>query len=297
LLLHITGHVLTTSGTFSNYILLDITKNQSGSTLGRDNDRAFVVQLLPDIIENRFKKLNGFPSLGPDLVVKILDRFITCMGHTTDEERETARRVISKALGMCSRAAVQLFVRPIPEQIAAYAAVTLSDEAVCVAVALRDRVLIVGMLRMGGSPWGQTSLFGYTWEFVVNHSDLETLRYLISNSNPSTAGKIHVGQKYVLGRRIAVILGDGKEDAALELLKLYFTRLAPLSVEILTRCFDTALITGSAEIIERSVTDAAARQWHDLFRNTFLSHYKYPENVVSIIPGLLGRSVIHCSCK
>jgi hypothetical protein len=147
------------------------------------------------------------------------------------------------------------------------------------------------MLRKGGSPWGQTALFGYTGELASNHCDLETVRYLTSNSTPSAAGKTRAGQKYVLGRRVEVILRDGKEDAAFESLELYLTHFAPPSRKILKRSFDAALSTGSVKIIERLSTNVAVRPWHDVFRNSFLGHQKYPENVASIIHGFLRRGV------
>jgi hypothetical protein len=284
------AHILTILDTFATYIKTEVISNQPASALRKTNDRTLISHLLPEILERRVIKLNGIPNTLPDLIIKIIGRLTTAKGNTTEAGHTALVKRLCAVFGQHSNTILRLAFMPTKEQIASCAKSSIEEEALALAVGMGNQDLIRLLITSGVSAWSKTCLFGHIIEFATC-KDLITFRFLLSLIQPSTNIRVKSGQKNSFGHRIVSILGDEKEDCAIEMLEYYLVHFHPASKSTVKNWHVAAMQLGSLKFLKRLLGDKSLAVGRVVTRSCLFGQEAYPENIAAVIRELLQSGI------
>jgi hypothetical protein len=147
---------LTQAESFAHYIKMNIFTVQRPAAFCNPRESSLFCSILPQLLECRLTKRSGSPSLLPDLVLKILDIFVQAANNDTVAQRKMYTKAICAEIPHIRHSVVikPFALQPSAEMELEYKIRTGREEALVIAMAMKDHPLITQLFAAGLDVWG-----------------------------------------------------------------------------------------------------------------------------------------------
>jgi hypothetical protein len=275
------------------YIKIEITSNQPGTVMRKTKDQVLLTHLLPDILERRLIKLNGVCDAFPIFIKKVINRLSQISGRTSEAELKTLTVAVCTVFGSMSIHTLYSTVRPTDQQIAAHHKSSGDEDALAVAIGMKDRDLIQGLLAAGVSPISKTSMFGNMLNFAAEHAGTNTFHFFLNTIPAAITHRERTGRKTTTAYRIEAQLEANNEDIALDLLDYFLATHAPTTARNAEKWMKKAVAAGADRLTVRLASHSSAADLAEALCRGVLGREKYPAGSDAVMRTLLEQGVIN----
>ncbi|KAF2824682.1 hypothetical protein CC86DRAFT_383483 [Ophiobolus disseminans] len=141
------------------------------------------IHLLPFILERRSRATNVAPGTLPSAIPKIVAIFMRITNQATEAERASCTQLVcADVVRLCPEAYDYTFMLS-HELTEETTIVDGSEEALCIAIAQKDRTLVCDIIRDGTSIWGKAAMFDTMLDFAIDKGNVGVIEEMIAQAD------------------------------------------------------------------------------------------------------------------